>query len=153
MSGKQNHVVRGVWSAELFNQCDALGKATVLLGFLEEVKNGPQRAETLFQLQTRGQYSVDLEMVTDSMSIWSFLNTKHLKVPTQKSTLYHLAYCLEALRTGLVSRWLWVDTRDMVVDALTKGKLDRSCLHKLMRSSWCLEHDVRIAYSGGQSPQ
>ena len=36
-AGKQSHVSRGVWSAELFNQCDALANATVLLGFLEEV--------------------------------------------------------------------------------------------------------------------
>ena len=34
--GKQNHVCRGVWSAEVHNQCDMLDMATTLLGFLKK---------------------------------------------------------------------------------------------------------------------
>ena len=143
IAGKQSHVSRGVWSAELFNQCDALAKATVLLGFLEEVRCGPQPARVLMEKQESGTYGTKLEMYTDSMSIWSYLDTRHLKVPTEKNTLYHLAYCLEALTTGLVDKWSWCDTRDMVVDALTKGRLDRQPLQKLMAGYWILEHDTK----------
>ena len=36
-AGRQKHVARGVWSAVLFNQCDLIDFATVLLGFFEEL--------------------------------------------------------------------------------------------------------------------
>ena len=35
--GKQNHVCRGVWSAELHNQCDMADVGIIILGFLEEL--------------------------------------------------------------------------------------------------------------------
>ena len=142
-AGKQSHVARGVWSAELYNQCDALAKATVLLGFLEEVRRGPQRASVLCELQDRGAYSMPLEMFPDSFSVWSYLDAQHLEMPAEKNTLYHLAFCLEALQTGLVHSWHWVDTRDMCVDGLTKGKADRSALHQLMGGLWKLQYDMK----------
>ena len=147
VAGKQSHVTRGVWSSELFNQCDALGKATVLLGFLEEVRLGPQPASRLIELQQSGSYEIVLEMFTDSMSIFRALESDHLKVPTEKGTLYHLAYCLEALRTGLVKRWFWCDTRDMAVDGLTKGLKDRGPIHLLMAGKWDLQHPVKMISS------
>ena len=146
VAGKQSHVTRGVWSSELYNQCDAFGAVAVFLGFLEEVRLGPQPVARLIQLQQSGSYEVGLEMVTDSMSIFRALESDHLRVPTEKGTLYHVAYCMEALRTGLVRRWLWCDTRDMAVDGLTKGLKDRSALHALMAGKWSLAHAVEILH-------
>ena len=71
--GKQNHVCRGVWSAEVHNQCDMLDMATTLLGFLEEVKTGPQPAAKLKELRENGGYSTPLDAFTDSGSLYSCL--------------------------------------------------------------------------------
>ena len=53
VAGKQNHVCRGVWSAELFNQCDMVSMSKILLGFLEEVKRGSFSATEHRRLTSR----------------------------------------------------------------------------------------------------
>ena len=124
-----------------------LGAATVLLGVLQEIRYGPTEAMRLVTMQSTGDFCVPLTMVTDSGSIWSCLQSNHLRMPTEKGTLYHLAYCLESLRNGLVSEWLWVDTRDMCIDGLTKGSLKRDALNSLMRGIWSLNHEVKMLKS------
>ena len=53
----------------------------------------------------------------------------------------------ELLDNGIISRYHWSDTRDMVVDGLTKGKLDRTELQKLMNGWWTLQHAVETIHS------
>ena len=40
LSGKQRHVIRGVWSAELNNHIDMLDACALLQGFMEELRLG-----------------------------------------------------------------------------------------------------------------
>ena len=138
--GKQNHVCRGVWSAELHNQCDMADMAVILLGFLEEVRHGPRTAESLRSLKDDGGYSTPLDMFTDSYSIFSYLRTQHLKFPAEKGTFFHLAYLRELLEKKVIRSLTWVDTRDMFADGMTKGALDRAALVEVMLGTWTLRH-------------
>ena len=127
-----------------------LGMSTILLGLMEELRRGPVPAVELVQLQRDGKFLMSMELFTDSYSIWSYLRSEHLKVPTEKATFHHLAFMKEALRCGLIRRYTWIDTRDMAVDALTKGKCDRTAVQSLMAGVWRLAHpqsshsDVRM---------
>ena len=81
-------------------------------------------------------------MFTDSYSIFSYLKAQHLKFPAEKGTYFHLAYLREALERGWVHSWNWVDTRDMIVDGMTKGRLDRTALQTLMAGRWQIKHEI-----------
>ena len=85
---------------------------------------------------------MQIEAFTDSYSIFSYMAAAHLKLPTEKSTFYHLAYLREKLVTGLISSYNWTDTRGMVVDGLTKGSADRSALSAIMDGEHNLHHAV-----------
>ena len=138
LAGKQHHICRGVWSAELHNQCDMLDAALLQLGFLQEIRLGIQGSAALRQCVEQGGFVTLLDAFTDSYSIWSYLRSDHLKYPSEKGTFYHLAFLKELLDTGVLNKYSWCDTRDMVVDGLTKGKLDRAALQHLMSGTWSL---------------
>ena len=44
------------------------------------------------------------------------------------------------MKSPLVGSYHWCDTRDMVVDGMTKGRCDRKPLQDLMRGYWELLH-------------
>jgi hypothetical protein len=141
VAGRQNQVVRGVWAAELHNQCDMIDTAVLLTSFMDEVRYGPQSGETQKQKREEGgSFAMTIDAFTDSHSIYSYMKALHLKFPADKGTFFHLAYMREALASGLLRSLTWLDTRDMVVDGLTKGMLDRSALHRLMAGVWQLQH-------------
>ena len=129
-----------------------LDMATTLLGFLEEVKTGPQPAARLKELRENGGYSTPLDAFTDSGSLYSYLEADHLKFPSDKGTFFHLAYLRELLSNGVLRDYYWIDTRDMCVDGMTKGRLDRQVLHELMAGRWKLCHESKsirsIKWSG-----
>ena len=145
--GNKNHVCRGVWSAEVHNQCDMLDMSTTLLGSLHEVRKGPQPAEKLKELRECGGYSTPLEPYTDSGSLFSYLEADHLKFPADCGTFFHLAYLRELLTNGILRDYCWIDTRDMCVDGMTKGRLDRKALHELMGGHWTITHAIKYIRS------
>ena len=81
-----------------------------------------------------------LHMYTHWYSILSYLKAQHLKFPAEKGTCFHLAYLRELLVNGVIKQYIWCDTRDMVADGITKGRLDRTALVNLTRGSWRLQH-------------
>ena len=113
----------------------------ILLGFLEEVKRGSFSATEHRRLAEEGGYAVPLHCYTDSYSIWSYLKAQHAKLPADKGTFFHLAYLREQLSRGIAKVYWWVDTRDMFVDGMTKGALDRAALVAVMRGRWKLNHE------------
>ena len=140
VSSKQKHVCKGVWAGELHNQCDTFDHASILRSFFEEVRHGCLNADELRRRQDAGTMGLPLEIMTDSYSIFSYLKAAHLKYPADKSTYFHLAHLFAAVQEHRINKFTWIDTRDMLVDAMTKGKLDRGTLIKAMRGSWHLEH-------------
>ena len=124
-AGKQHHVCRGVWSSELHDQCDMVEMATSIAGFTLETRLGPQSGETLMRRLTQGDLPMQIEALTDSSSIFSYLVAVHLKLPAEKSTYYHLAYLREKLVRGLIRSYNWTDTRDMAADGPATGSADR----------------------------
>ena len=148
-SSRQNHVCRGVWSAELHNQCDMADMGLLLSAYFEELRFGELGSEELRNRKVSGKYAMQLHLFTDSYSIYSYLKAAHLKFPAEKATFIHLAYLKELLDSKAVSSLTWIDTRDMVCDGLTKGLADRTALHRLMAGRWSLNHPCETLQGGG----
>ena len=74
--------------------------ATIVAGFTLETRLGPLSGETLMRRLSQGDLPMQIEALTDSYSIFSYLAAARLTLPAEKSTYYHLAY----LRGKLVSR-------------------------------------------------
>ena len=72
--------------------------------------------------------------------MFSYLAAAHLKLPAEKGTYYHLVYLRGRMVTSLIKSYSWIDTRDMVADGLTKGRVDRATVASIMRGSFNLRH-------------
>ena len=63
-----------------------------------------------------------------------------IRAPADKSLLCHVQYLRELLNNRVLSSLVWMDTRDMTADGLTKGAVDRGLLHKLMDGTMEIVH-------------
>ena len=44
----------------------------------------------------------------------------------------------------LVNRYVWVDTRDMAMDGMTKGMADGTAIQHFMKGTWQIRHTYEI---------
>ena len=57
--------------------------------------------------------------------------------------MLHLISLRDRLIQGIIRRMLWVDTRDMLADGLTKGGIDRTLLHNVSNAcAFKLTHEA-----------
>ena len=96
-------------------------------------------------------WRMQIEALTDSYSIFSYLAVARLQLPAEKPTYYNLAYLREKLVSGLISSYNWTDTRDMVADGLTKGSADRITLSAIMGGIYELHHAAHEYREPGSS--
>ena len=75
------------------------------------------------------------------MSVYSAIIATRIKIPAEKSLLSHLQYVRELLDRGAIAGLCWVDTRDMIADALTKGMPDRSVIEAAIQGTIRFNHE------------
>ena len=63
-----------------------------------------------------------------------------IKQPAEKSLLCHVQYLRELLDKKVLNYIIWLDTRDMAADGLTKGAVTRDLLHALMDGHNNIKH-------------
>ena len=55
--------------------------------------------------------------------------------------IFHVKAFRHMFMTGQLTSSTWLDTRDMLADGLTKGKIDRHALMKALNTGkWIVEH-------------
>jgi hypothetical protein len=140
-SKRQKRVVRATFGAELHSLVDAYELAKLILMCLTEVFMGPMSAAQLVRVEEVGGWPIPLHLHTDAFSVFSALNTRDIKTPTEESLLIILLLLREGLESGRIRRLNWIDTRDMVADGLTKGSCSRAGLLAIAElSEWILKH-------------
>mgnify|MGYP003333188050 CR=1 FL=1 len=77
------------------------------------------------------------------MSVYAAITATQIKIPAERSLWSHEQYVRELLETAVLRWLLWVDTRDMHSDGLTKGTVDRAALHELMAGVFRTEHEFK----------
>ena len=140
----EKHVTRSTFSAELFSACDTADQAIILAIELNEVFCGVTDKATNRQLREQGGWKIPVCIVVDAMNVFSAVTATYIKPPAEKSMLTHVQYLRELLDNGVLSAFAWCDTRDMIADGLTKGKVDRGALLAIMDGAWNLVHDMKI---------
>ena len=83
-----------------------------------------------------------IALYIDARSVYAAITAVAIRAPTGKSLLSHVQYMRELLDIRVIQYFVWVDTRDMVADGLTKGAVDRSALHQLMDGSLSFNHEL-----------
>ena len=90
------------------------------------------KPEQLKNIREYGGIKITVALTTDAESVYKSLTGKDIKVPTEKTLIWHVSWILEMMQKGIVDEAQWYDTRDMTADGHRKGCIDRKMLIDLM---------------------
>ena len=138
---KQRRVVRSTFSAELNACCDAyeIGRL-VTLTYCSCYLPGRSAAQ-LQVLEHNGKLPMHIVLIIDCMSILETLKQEVVKTPSEATLILLLLGLKEALLSHHLKAIAWVDTRDMLADALNKGAISRRALVEAScLGEWVLKH-------------
>ena len=110
---------------------------------MQEIESGPLPPREVARYSEQAGLACKIHLFTDAYNLILALGSIRLKVPTEKSFLGHLLWLRQRLSEGAIAKLVWCDTRDMTADAHTKGTIDRSALHLLMKGSRERSHEVK----------
>jgi hypothetical protein len=142
-SGGQRRVVRSTFVAEALAACDALDQGIVLAQTLHEMYTGNTSAYGSRHLRENGGYKIPMVLYIDALSVFAAATAVFIKIPADQSVLCHLHYLREMLEYDVLRLLVWVDTRDMLADGLTKGSVDRTVLRDAMDGTVMLTHECK----------
>ena len=137
------HVTRSTFAAELHSACDSADLGLLVLLILHEFHSGEVTKAQARHLRTYGGYSINMSMQIDAMSVFAAVTATFIKHPAEKGLLSHVQFLRELLDSHVLGSLLWVDTRDMLSDGMTKGAVDRAALHEVMSGVQRIVHAVK----------
>ena len=144
MSKALRHVTRSTFSSELLAACDTIDLGLLIVSLLHELKAGPSSATNMRKLREEGGYSIPMCLSIDAMSVFASITSLYVKAPAEKGLLAHLQYVRELLDTGVIDALMWIDTRDMHSDGLTKGAVERDLIQSLMDGHMEFKHEIKL---------
>ena len=139
----QRHVNRSTFSAEL-SAGDAADQGLLLSQALHELSNSPMTAVEARRQRQAGNFTIPMVLYIDAMSVFAAVTAVFVKTPAEKSFLYHVQLLRELLDHGALAAIVWLDTRDMISDGLTKGAVPRDALLQVMDGIYRLTQEAKI---------
>ena len=134
LSKKQQHVCRSTYAAELHSSLDLVGLGMIISSAFNEVMFGVQSASTLAGWQDEGKFAIPQDLFIDARAVFDSVTANPVKTPADKMLLLHA----KALNSMLLNHQLrslnWIDTRDMIADALNNGTIDREAIRLFFSS-------------------
>ena len=124
--------MRATFTAELLGGCDTIDTGILLAQTLHELQTGAVTASNCVNLRDNGGYAVPMVLYIDALSVYAAIIATFIKTPADQSVLCHLQYVRELRDHDVLRALVWLDTRDMIADGMTKGSIDRSELHRAM---------------------
>ena len=91
-----------------------------------------------------GGYKIPQVLYLDAMSVFAAVTAVFIKTPAEKSLLCHIQFLRELLDHGVLAAIVWLDTRDMWADGLTKGAVQREALLRLLDGMCVMMHEPKI---------
>ena len=135
----QRHVTRSTFAAELLSAGDAVDQGILVSHMLQEIETGPMSAEEARACRDSGGF-VKTGLHVEAKSVYAAVTASMVKIPADRSLFVHVAYLRELLDRNVVRAMVWLDTRDMMPDGLTKGTVARDLLHTLMAGTMVVAH-------------
>jgi len=142
---KHKVVARATFSAECHAAIAAAETLLLINLAMHEVQHGPLTTREAVTWREDGTPTLALKghLIIDAMSLLAAVSAEQVRAPADKSLLGHLRWLRELLDKSQIQSMVWVDTRDMCSDGLTKGSVDRGALHELMEGHWTINQDPR----------
>ena len=78
------------------------------------------------------------------MSVFAAVTAVFIKTPAEKSLLCHVQFLRELLDHGVLAAIVWLDTRDMCSDGLTKGAVNMDALIRILEGIGRLCHEPKV---------
>ena len=91
-------------------------------------------------------------LYVDAMSVFAAITATYIKHPAEKGLLSHVQFVRELLDSGVLQVLMWIDTRDMSADGMTKGSIDRDMLHLCMEGYMKFKHEFKLWKSKVAAP-
>ena len=140
---KQSKVCRSAYAAELHSCLDLLVTSCVINAALSEILTGSKSSSQLADAFDSGRQCLKVDLAIDAMSVWQSIVAEEPKCSDQLCLL-HLCKLRECVR-DTVDRFIWVDTRSMLADGLTKGVICRKALRDLASlGTWVIGQALQI---------
>ena len=89
-----------------------------------------QTPEHMIDMLECGKLYPPIACCVDAKAVHDSIRASHACEPAESSLKLHLISVRDRMAHGLIRRFYWVDTRDMLADGLTKGGIDRLFLHR-----------------------
>jgi len=121
----QRHVTRNTFAAELLSGGDAVDQGMLLSQLLTETTHGQMSATEARNQRLSGGYEVPQVLYLDAMSVFAVVTVVFIKALMEKSLLCHIQFLRDLLDHSVLAAIVWLDTRDMWADGLTKGAVQR----------------------------
>jgi hypothetical protein len=138
------HVTRSTFAAELHACCDSADLGILILLMLHELAKGPVTKAQARALRDDGGYAIPMTIQIDAMSVFAAVTATYVKHPAEKGLLSHVQFIRELLDTHVLACLIWIDTRSMLADGLTKGVVDREDLEQAMEGFHKIIHEVKL---------
>ena len=137
-------ITRSTFSAGLLGACDPFDLGFRTLHTLNEITHGVPPTLDMRALRKKGGFVVPAVSCMNSLSVFAAASAACIKPPTEKGLLAHLQYPRELLDLHVLHALMWMDTRDMTADALTKETVERLASHLLMTGELEIKHEPKV---------
>jgi hypothetical protein len=144
VSRSQRRVTRATFTSELQGGCDTIDKGFLLLQTLDEIQTGRVSATEALARREHGGWAIPAALYLDALSVYTAVTATFVKTPADNGVLVHCLYIRELLDHNVLTAIVWLDTRDMVADGLTKGAVDRIAIHDLMDGKIDVRHECKL---------
>ena len=133
VSKKQIGACRSTFTAELYAALDTVSLASVINLALTEVLTGCRSASQMAEIQEPGSNALEADLF--------LVSAADTKSTTDRLMYIRALKLKEILAMRIASRMIWVDTRDMLCDALNKGRVSRDAIRLACSSGvWRISH-------------
>ena len=148
-SRKHTHVVRSTFAAELHSMLDSAGLAILLNATWTEIFSKQKLNPAMIaQMQDEGRLQLPMDLFIDAKSVRDAIAADQIKVPAEKTLYIHVLAGRDLLDRKLFERLIWIDTKDMIADGMTKGSIDRKALMEIGPTGlWQLKGDKPVAFT------
>ncbi|CAE7940212.1 unnamed protein product [Symbiodinium sp. KB8] len=133
-------VTRSTFASETLAAVGAIDNLTPLLLTFEEFTKGALSPARARQLREFGGFTFSSELCIDAMNLFYALTAVYPRLPAEKTLFVHISWLRDMFQRGVPRTVSWSDTRDMVADGLTKGKVDRTAILEAMRGVLHVRH-------------
>jgi hypothetical protein len=119
---------------------DAVETGLEINGAIHKQQIGVISPSEMANLKENGGFITPVMLFLDAKSVCDAIESDNDN-SADKSMIFHVKAFRHMFMTGQLASSTWLDTRDVLADGLTKGKIDRHALMKALNTrKWIVEH-------------